>query len=410
MRLDELRLSCFRNYSELHLVPSSGLNILVGQNGQGKSNLLEAILLLAISKSIRVSKDCEMIQHGADLAAIQACIGRDIDSDVTLDILLPKIEKKYIRINGSKRPRIIELIGNLNAVYFGSSDVGIIGGEPSIRRRFLNIEISQTSPKYCFDLASYKKSIEQRNHLLKEMRDHSGKDFGLDAWNDQLIRFGSAIMAKRALFLHHLAPIAQKIHRELTNNKENLEISYLSCFDLHGQSEVDEIGELFKDALIHVKQDEIRRGITLCGPQRDDILFVLDGQDARSFASQGQQRTAALSLKLAEFEYMHEFVGEPPLVLLDDVMSDLDDQRRDQLISWIDGKCQSFLSCTNLRPFSQTVLEKAAVWNVENGQIIPIFVRHEAVIVSEVMLNKPKKDDLTSESLLMENEVAGSEL
>jgi DNA replication and repair protein RecF len=137
---------------------------------------------------------------------------------------------------------------------------------------------------------------------------------------------------------------------------------------------------------------------------------VLDGQDARSFASQGQQRTAALSLKLAEFEYMHEFVGEPPLVLLDDVMSDLDDQRRDQLISWIDGKCQSFLSCTNLRPFSQTVLEKAAVWNVENGQIIPIFVRHEAVIVSEVMLNKPKKDDLTSESLLMENEVAGSEL
>jgi DNA replication and repair protein RecF len=368
MRVQELRLRNFRNYTALDLSPGDGLNVFVGQNAQGKSNLLEAMYVLATTRSLRASRESEMIQRAAETATAAVEVIREREPDVELELSVFQTDKKSIRVNGVRRPRVLELLGQLNAVFFGALDIGIVSAEPSIRRRWLNLEISQISPKYCFDLASFKKVLEQRNRLLRDLRERPYRDSGLDVWNDQLVHYGAPLLEKRRFFLQRLAPLADEIHRELTDGRESLSVQYLPNVPLPGVNAA-EIADSFQEEIKRVSGDELRRGVTLVGPQRDDVQFLINGADARTYGSQGQQRTVVLSLKLAEYRLMEDYVGEPPILLLDDVMSDLDDARRAHLLQWIRGRGQTFVTCTNLRAFPEDVVQEARVFRVESGGV-----------------------------------------
>jgi DNA replication and repair protein RecF len=373
MRLSELRLRAFRNYESLELHPGEGLNVFVGENAQGKSNLLEAIHLLATTRSLRASRESEMVRRDgsgmAEMATISAEVLRERETDAALEVTVFPTDKKSVRVNGARRPRVIELLGQLNAVFFGAIDLAIVHGDPSVRRRYLNIEISQISPKYVFDLASYKKVLEQRNRLLKEMRERPYRDIGLDAWNEQMFRHGAPLVEKRRFFVERLAPIADEIHRDLTDGAESLEVRYLPSVTLPAEEASPAYEKAFRSEVERVAQEEIRRGVTLVGPQRDDMQFLINGMDARTFASQGQQRTVVLALKLAEYRLMEEYVGEPPILLLDDVMSDLDDRRRAHLLEWIRSRGQTFLTCTSTRSIPPETLAAARVYRVTAGSV-----------------------------------------
>jgi len=415
MRVSRLKLAGFRNYSELEFLPGDGINILHGRNAQGKSNVLEAISLLATTRSLRAGRESELINKEAEEAHVTADVAREREGDASLQVSVFQGDKKAVRVNGLKRSRVVDLLGEFNAVFFGSIDIPIVTGEPSTRRHYLNIEISQISPRYVYDLGHYKRVLEQRNRLLKDLRDRPRpvQETGLDAWNEQLVQFGAPIIEKRRFYIDRLAPIADRIHQDLTEGKEHLAITYLSSVSLespeppavqedHGavysnlNDEYNDtstglgacrkhgpfgpgsagaagatttIAEQFQNQLQALAYDEARRGTTLLGPQRDDVAFLIDGVEARVYGSQGQQRTVALSLKLAEFQLIEEFVGEPPVLLLDDVMSDLDDLRRRRLLKWLERRCQSFITCTNLRSFPTEILAVAAKFHVSAGTV-----------------------------------------
>ncbi|HZP81487.1 MAG TPA: DNA replication/repair protein RecF [Chthonomonadaceae bacterium] len=418
MQVRQLKLSCFRNYRELTLVPGEGLNILHGANAQGKSNILEALSLLATTRSLRASRESELILRGAEMAHVIAEVDREREGEAELQVSVFQSDKKAVRINGLKRGRVVELLGQFNAVFFGSIDLAIVTGEPSQRRHYLNVEISQISPRYVYDLGHYKRVLEQRNRLLRDLRENPRTlaHSGLDAWNEQLIVHGAPLFEKRRFYIERLAPLADQIHRELTDGKEGLEIRYLPNIPLPPEfpvappvvrestpeerylaeaeenidsapgaatsaalpeapesplSGTEAIAAAFREQLGVLASDELRRGTTLIGPQRDDIAFLIDGAEARIYGSQGQQRTVALALKLAEFRLIEDYVGEPPVMLLDDVMSDLDDTRRGHLLAWIRRRCQTFLTCTNLRSFPKDILAEAATFKVVAGTVTP---------------------------------------
>jgi DNA replication and repair protein RecF len=370
MYLHTLSLHTFRNYTQLDLKPSAGINILVGENAQGKTNLLEAIYLLATSRSLRTSRDAEMIQCAAQSAEVTAEIVRERDGALELALSIFSTEKKCLRINGIRRQKTVEILGQFNAVFFGASELSIISGEPAIRRRYLNMEISQLSPKYCYDLVAYKKVLDQRNKLLRERRDHPYLRCDvLEAWSEQLVRYGVPLLLKRQIFVERLAPLANEIHQELTEGRESLEVRLVPSMPLPDEASESAYEKSFRARLQEVASEEVRRGVTLLGPQRDDLQFLINGVDARSFGSQGQQRTVILSLKLAEYKLMEEDIGEPPVVLLDDVMSDLDDIRRRHLMNWLHRRCQVFLTCTQPQAVPTDILKESTLFRVHSGAI-----------------------------------------
>jgi len=373
MHVTSLKLENFRNYGTLCIEPGEGLNIFVGLNAQGKSNLLESLYLLATSKSSRAGKDTELVRFEQPLARVTADVIRAKNSDIEIEIALSQMEKKVARINGIKHTRLAEVIGQLNAVLFDSGDLEIIRGEPSVRRRFLDLEIAQTSPRYVLALGAYRKTLEQRNRLLRDLRDGrvpaSARE-SLPAWNESLAQHGARLIERRRLFLERLAQLASEMHRTLSDGRDSLQVAYLPSFPLEVLTDADAIQTRFLAELTLVAGEEAARGTTVRGPQRDDIAFLVNGQDCRLYGSQGQQRTVALSLKLAERQLIEELVGEPPLLLLDDVLSDLDDARRALLFDLTArAGSQTFLSCTNLRAFSQGVLERATVYAVTAGEV-----------------------------------------
>ncbi len=373
MHVTSLNLENFRNYGTLRIEPGNGLNIFVGRNAQGKSNLLESLYILATSKSSRAGKDVELVRFGQPSARIVADVVREKTGDIEIEMSLSQTEKKAARINGVRHTRLSEVIGQLNAVLFDSGDLEIIRGEPSVRRRFLDLEIAQTSPRYVLALGSYRKTLEQRNRLLRDLRDGrvpgAARD-SLPAWNEGLAQHGARLIERRRLFLERLAQLASETHRTLSDERDDLRVTYLPSFAIDGLTEASAIQGRFLEELALVAGEEAARGTTARGPQRDDIAFLVNGQDCRLFGSQGQQRTVALSLKLAERQLIEELVGEPPLLLLDDVLSDLDDARRGLLFDLTArAGSQTFLSCTNLRAFAPAVLERAAVYSVTNGEV-----------------------------------------
>lgn len=371
MLLEAVHLTSYRNYTELSGTLGPALNVFVGPNAQGKTNLLEAIYLLATTKSMRGARDQELIRWEAERATVTGHARRTRRNDITLEIIIGRNEPKQMRINGARQPRIMDFVGQFNAVVFSTQDVEVVRGEPALRRRFLDLEISQVSPSYCHALAYYRRTLEQRNLLLRAMREERGGGFAesLDGWNEELLNHGSRIVERRANFLRDLEEHARPIHSQLTENSEYLGLAYRGSFPLPERQTTDTIREAFAEALAAARKEELRRGVSTVGPHRDDFVFLINGHETRIYGSQGQQRTAALSVKLAEIHLIRDQVGEPPICLLDDVMSELDDMRRAQLFDVTLGTCQTVLTCTHTRSLPEEALRSARILQVRAGTI-----------------------------------------
>jgi DNA replication and repair protein RecF len=370
MILRHLALHQFRNYVTLRQEFSPSLNVLVGANAQGKSNVLEAVYLLATSKSMRGSRDTELIRWDAPAAIATGQVLREKANDIDLEVALSRTEKKSLVVNTVRVPRVSDYVGQLKAVAFSVADVEVVRGEPSRRRRFLDLEISQLSQGYCHALGYYRKVVDQRNRLLKLMRDRSARasvEETLGVWTEQLVLYGSRLVGRRRQFLSQLEGFAQPIHSLLTDQAERLTLAYHPTF----KSPDDEEGiqQSFRRALSEVREEEFRRQVSLVGPHRDDLTLLVNGRDVRVYGSQGQQRTVALSIKLAEVELMRDLTGESPVCLLDDVFSELDSRRRGHIFDVTLDNCQTFLSTTDLELLPRSVQDQALVFEVREGEL-----------------------------------------
>lgn len=368
MFLTQLSLQHYRNYEHIELATDHKVNLFVGPNAQGKTNLLEAIFVLALTKSHRTSRDKELIGWNAQETQLHGQALKKYGS-CTLDLHITPTGKKA-RINGLEQKKLSHFIGALNVVMFAPEDLEIVKGAPAIRRRFLDMELGQVHPAYLYDLTQYQKVLQQRNIFLKQNSSvDSRQQAMLDIWNEQLAQFGVKIMKKRQSFIKKLQAWAEKIHAGITNGQERLIIHYQPSLPL--TEDVDEavLFEQFMIKLSQVKEQEIRRGVTLIGPHRDDLFFTINDKEAHVFGSQGQQRTTALSLKLAEIELIREEVGEYPLLLLDDVLSELDQYRQTQLIETFQGKVQTFITTTGIESLNLNKLEDARVFQVLQGSV-----------------------------------------
>lgn len=368
MILRYLSLRQFRNYPELHQEFAPGLNLIVGANGQGKTNLLEAIYLLATSKSLRGSRDVDLIGWDAPAALVTGEVLREKSHDVELEVVLSRQERKALVVNTVRVSRAMEFVGQLKAVAFSATDVEIVRGEPSRRRRFLDLGISQISPSYCHALACYRKVVEQRTRLLKALQGGRGAGETLEAWTEQLVTYGERLVERRRQFVEQLEERARVIHERLTEGRERLTVAYEPSFRLRAGETAE---AAYRRALGEQQLEELRRGVCLVGPHRDEVLFLIDGRDARVFGSQGQQRTVALSVRLGELELMRELTGETPVCLLDDVFSELDARRRKHLFEVTLEQCQTFLTTTDLGLLPEAVRDGAQLFWVEEGRLEP---------------------------------------
>jgi len=342
--------------------------VLVGRNAQGKSAVLEGIYLLATSKSHRTSRDMDMIALGEPWARVAAEVKRTQRNDISLEIDLDRVEKKTVKINTVKHGKIGDIVGQLNAVIFSDSDIDMVRGEPSRRRRFLNLEISQISPQYVYALGRYKRVLDQRNNLLREIKLGTASVSGLDVWDGQLATYGGTVIRRRADFVGFIANAAAEIYSVLTDQSETLEVSYRPNIEIGKDASEEEIARELGERLAAKRELDIIRATSNSGPHRDDLGISVNGLGAREFGSQGQQRTAAIAMKLAEIRVIREAAGENPVVLLDDVMAELDETRRRRILDSVEG-CQTIITTTHLSDLNPTVLENAAVFDVEAGKV-----------------------------------------
>lgn len=358
MIIKSLELADFRNYDSLHIEFSEGTNILYGDNAQGKTNILEAIYLSAITKSHKGSKDRDIVNFDKEEAHIRTYLEKD-GIETRVDMHLRKNKSKGIAIDGQKIKKAAELIGLLNVVFFSPEDLSIIKNGPAERRRFVDMELCQLDQFYLYNLNHYNKIVNQRNKLLKDMYFNPSLRDTLNIWDSQLISFGSKIIERRKLFVEQLNEIIFEIHRKLSGGKEDLIICY----------EPDVMIEDYNNILNMNQEKDIKLKQTSTGPHRDDFCFKVGNIDIRKFGSQGQQRTAALSLKLSEIEMVKKITKENPVLLLDDVLSELDSNRQNYLLSTI-GDIQTIITCTGLDEFVNNRFEIDKVFHIENGKII----------------------------------------
>ena len=361
MQIKKLFLQNFRNYESENFVFDEGLNILFGKNAQGKTNCAEAVFYLCTGSSLRIRHDKQLIKMGADDAKIVA-EAENRSGKVVIEALIFE-NKREIKINGSKISKNADLMGHINSVFFSPGELRLIQDGPDERRRFMNMSISQTSPSYYTALLRYNKILDQRNALLKN-RDVSLVLDTLPVWDEQLVKYASLIVKKRAEFLDKLAPYACDFHRFLTDGAEELKLSPDKKYD----GDEKEIAKTLLRRLSNNYEKDLRLGFTTIGPHRDDVDFFINGIDAKAYASQGQTRTAALAVKLAEVEIFKEFSGEYPVLILDDVMSELDLPRRKKLLKRISG-VQTVLTCTHAERVLYGAESKKI--RIENGKIKP---------------------------------------
>lgn len=358
MIIKSLDLADFRNYSYLNINFSDKVNILYGDNAQGKTNILEAIYLISTTKSHKGSKDKDIINFEKEEAHIRTYIEKD-NIPTRVDMHLRKSKTKGIAIDGKKIKKATELLGLLNVVFFSPEDLSIIKNGPAERRRFVDMELCQLDQFYLYNLNSYLKIINQRNKLLKDLYFNPELKETLNIWDAQLVSFGSKIIERRILFVEQLNEIIKDIHYKLSGGKEEIKIVY----------EPDVSMEEFYKKLEDSKDKDIKTKQTNVGPHRDDFSFMVNGIDIRKFGSQGQQRTAALSLKLSEIEIVKKITGDKPVLLLDDVLSELDSNRQNYLLKSI-GDIQTIITCTGLDDFVNNQFEINKVFKIENGSLI----------------------------------------
>jgi len=364
MRVNKIVLKNFRNYVDTTICFTNSINIFIGENAQGKTNILESIYYGAIGHSHRTNTDSELIRWHQDYASISIFYSRlAIENNLIFKLHSHK-SKEIIANSYIIKPK--ELVGLLNVVLFSPEDLMLIKGMPNMRRRFLDIEISQVNPIYYKQLLKYNRIISQRNVLLKKIRENKEKPEMLDAWDGQLAILASQIVSKRQMAIKKLAMLANLMHRKITNSKENLTVVY----EKYGMDilEKEDLVEEYKSKLISARQNDIWRGSTSIGPHRDDLKLSVNGINLRTFGSQGQQRTGVLALKLAELEFIKSEIGEYPVLLLDDVMSELDASRREHLINFIQDRIQTFISATEKKYFPNKEFGK--FHQVINGTIV----------------------------------------
>ncbi len=358
MIIKSLELADFRNYDSLHIDFSKGTNILYGDNSQGKTNILEAIYLSATTKSHKGSKDKDIVNFDKEEAHIRTYLEKD-SMEIRVDMHLRKNKTKGIAIDGQKIKKAAELLGLLNVVFFSPEDLSIIKNGPAERRRFVDMELCQLDQFYLYNLNHYNKIVNQRNKLLKDMYFNPSLRETLNIWDSQLVSFGSKIIERRKLFVEQLNDIIYDIHNKLSGGKEELKVKY--------EPDV-EIAD-YEQNLLMCQDKDVKLKQTTVGPHRDDFCFMVKDVDIRKFGSQGQQRTAALSLKLSEIELVKKIANENPVLLLDDVLSELDSHRQNYLLSTI-GDIQTIITCTGLDEFVNNRFEIDKVFQIENGKII----------------------------------------
>ena len=326
MRITSIQLTDFRNYAQAELRPCAGVTVLYGDNAQGKTALLESIVLSCTGRSHRTPRDRELIRWEQDRGRVFIRAERR-DGSHEVEMLLSQQSRKVVKVNGRALQRTGELMGHISGVLFAPEDLRMVKDGPAERRRFIDMELSQIRPSYYYALQRYAHALMQRNRLLRDIPVNPSLKNTLEDWDAQLARHGAAIMAARADFIGRVSEAAHENHLEISGGLEDLRARYIPSLETDGN---DAERALFA-ALNIARDSDIRRGSTSVGPHRDDLMLTLSGMDARAYGSQGQQRTAALSLKLAELEIMRRELGEAPVLMLDDVMSELDPQRRRQV-------------------------------------------------------------------------------
>lgn len=357
MIIKSIELADYRNYDSLKLQFDKGTNILYGDNAQGKTNILEAIFVAATTKSHKGSKDREIIRFDREEAHIRTYLEKG-GVETRVDMHLRSSKSKGIAVDGQKLKKAADLLGMCNVVFFSPEDLGIIKNGPSERRRFVDMELCQLDSFYLYNLNHYNKIVNQRNKLLKDMYLNPDLKETLSIWDMQLVSFGSKIIERRRLFVEQLNEIIYGIHKKLSGDREELKIIY----------EPDVEAEEFEKKLKYSQDRDMRSKTTSVGPHRDDFSFVAGNIDIRKFGSQGQQRTAALSLKLSEIELVKKITKDTPILLLDDVLSELDSNRQNYLLNSI-GDIQTIITCTGLEEFVNNRFEINRVFKVSEGTV-----------------------------------------
>lgn len=357
MIVKSIELKNFRNYENLNISLDKGTNIFYGDNAQGKTNILEAVYLSGTTKSHKGSRDRDMIRFGEDEAHIRTTVEKG-GKEYQIDMHLKSSKSKGIAVNRIPIKRAGELFGILNIVFFSPEDLNIIKNGPAERRRFLDSELCQLDKIYLSDLTAYNKILNQRNKLLKDMIYRPDLKDTLPIWDTQLVDSGKKIIKRRRQFVAELNEVVRDIHSRISGGKEKLSLSY--------EPNVDDI--FFGDELSRAKERDKKQCMTSVGPHRDDLLFSVGGVDIRKFGSQGQQRTSALSLKLSEIELVKKMIHDAPVLLLDDVLSELDGNRQNYLLNSIHDT-QTLITCTGLDEFVKNRFEIDKVFRVVNGTV-----------------------------------------
>ena len=368
MIIKSLELQDYRNYEYLELSFDKGTNILYGDNAQGKTNILEAIFLSATTKSHKGTKDKDIINFNKEEAHIRTYLEKE-GIETRVDMHLRKNKSKGIAIDGQKLKKAADLLGLCNVVFFSPEDLSIIKDGPSERRRFVDMELCQLDSFYLYNLNNYNKIVNQRNVLLKDLFFQPELRETLHIWDSQLVSFGSKIIERRKVFAEQLNDIIYDIHYKLSGGREEIKVIY----------EPDVEIEDFEKSLRYSQDKDIKLKQTTVGPHRDDFSFYVGGIDIRKFGSQGQQRTAALSLKLSEIELVKRITKDTPILLLDDVLSELDNNRQNYLLNSI-GDIQTIITCTGLEEFVNNRFEINKVFKVSGGEVtIPEKVEREEI-------------------------------
>lgn len=374
MYLKSLHIKQFRNYVDQRVTFTAPKTVIVGNNAQGKSNLLEAVLLLATLRSHRVSKDRDLVKNGESIGEIFAICQRSRSPEsypVELGMRMRSSGKRTLTVNAVNQARHLDFLGNLNAVMFSSLDLDLVRGSPESRRNWLDTVLIQLEPIYINLLQQYNQVLRQRNALLKLIKQGQivYETQQMAIWDAQLVTTGTRLIRRRSRLLERLAPIARQWHQAISGGSEHLEITYVPKFEFAPTDIVEDIHQAFFESIFQKTIIEQHQGTSLVGPHRDEVSLKINSTPAREHGSQGQQRTLVLALKLAELELLESVLGEPPLLLLDDVLAELDLQRQDHLLNAIGDRVQTIITTTHLGSFDAQWLNFARIFQVENGKI-----------------------------------------
>lgn len=360
MYIKKIQILNYRNYKSLNITLGKNVNVFMGDNAQGKTNILEAIYYCAFARSHRTSKDRELINWNAENAFVSVLVGRD-RLDKTIDINILKDGKKAISINKIKASKIGELFGNFNVVMFSPEDLRIIKDSPGVRRKFIDMELCQLGSKYYYNLVQYNKVLNERNILLKSRK--VDKDV-LDIYDIQLANFGCNIIKERLNYINKLNFYGKNIHKDISSGKEDVEFKYISTV-----KDLKNIEDCFYEQLKKNRNKDIEKGLTSIGPHRDDFIVLINGIDTKSFGSQGQQRSAVLTMKFSSLKIIKELTSEYPVLLLDDVLSELDFNRKRYILSTI-GEIQTIITCTGIEDLTNYLDSSSKVFKVKDGEIL----------------------------------------